>query len=47
MQGEDSVKSLNVNRTSDTVLTVTQRTASAGTVVDVIGYASLEIREYS
>ena len=47
MQGNDSTKSLHVARTADTILTITQLTAATAAAVDVIDYASLEIREYS
>tara|TARA_R100001244_G_scaffold43713_1_gene39205 strand:+ start:298 stop:780 length:483 start_codon:yes stop_codon:yes gene_type:complete len=47
MQGNDSTKSLHVARTADTILTITQLTAATAVAVNVIDYASLEIREYS
>ena len=47
IQGNDATKDIHIARTADTVLTATQLTASSGTEVDVIDYASLEIREYS
>jgi len=47
MQGDDSTKSLHVARTADTILTITQLTAATAVAVNVIDYASLEIREYS
>tara|TARA_R110002020_G_scaffold245178_1_gene458827 strand:- start:135 stop:617 length:483 start_codon:yes stop_codon:yes gene_type:complete len=47
IQGNEALKNIHIARTADTVLTATQLTASTGAVVDVIDYASLEIREYS
>ena len=47
IQGDNAIKNIHIARTANTVLTVTQLTASTGALVDIIDYASLEIREYS